>query len=175
MPIPLAVPLALGIGSKIASFFGGRGKAKAQKKAAESQRLAQIRRMELGQKGSADTRRSRLSLAQALLGGMPGTTAGGHVQTNVALDPEILRQLGIERKYDFSEAVGSEADPGAGAGASFVGGLLGDLGSAASTARAEQMQRDGELGGFGGTEFRPQDIPGMGTPFYDPNKDYEIK
>jgi len=171
MPIPLAVPLALGGLSKLAGFFSGKKKAKEQKAAAERARVAQVAGLNIGQNQREDQRIARLNLAQSLLGGVSPTTAGGRVNTNVALDPELVKRLGVRRSYDFNSAVPVGADPGAGAGSAFLGGLLGDLGGAAAQARSAP----GAVGGFGGSEFRPADIPGMGQPFYDPNKDYEIK
>jgi hypothetical protein len=158
---------------RLFGFLSSRKKASAERKANESRTKATVTSRTLNQKMGEDRRLGRLSLAQSLLGGTPSTTAGGRVNTNTALDPELMAKLGVERKYDFSGTVGEEADPGAGAGSAFLGGLAGDLGQAAGDYAS--TRDPGAVGGFGGSEFRPQDIPGMGQPFYDPNKDYEIK
>jgi len=99
----MAVPLLVaGLAAKaIGSFLKGRSqkkKAKEQMAASERERKSTVAGLSLQQTMGEDKRRARLALAQSLLGGVAGTTAGGRVNTNVALDPALLAQLGVERK-----------------------------------------------------------------------------
>lgn len=122
MALPLAGLLAASLAAKgIGGLFGNRSK---KKKAAESKR-ATTAGLNIQQKRSEDARRARLQLGASLLGGVPRTTAGGGVNTNVGLDPELVKQLGVERTYDFGSAVPDES---AGGGSAFLSGLFGGIG-----------------------------------------------
>jgi hypothetical protein len=122
------VAAGIGLGLKgLGKLFGG----KAKKKQNDNQRNATIAGLTIQQKQAEDKRRARLALANSLLGSVPGTTAGGGVNTNVALDPEMVKQLSLERTYDFGSAV---PDANAGAGSAFLSGLFGGAGDLATAA-----------------------------------------
>lgn len=103
------------------SYFGH----KAKKKQNNAQRSATTAQLTIGQKQREDARRAKVSLGGSILGNVPKTTAGGAVNTGVAIDPELLKQLGVERTYDFQSAV---PDNNAGSGSAFLSGLFGDVG-----------------------------------------------
>lgn len=118
------------------SYFGH----KAKKKQNNAQRSAATAQLTIGQKQREDARRAKVSLGGSILGNVPKTTAGGAVNTGVAIDPELLKQLGVERTYDFQSAI---PDGNAGAGSAFLSGLFGDVGDTLAGAY-------GGLGGGGG-------------------------
>jgi len=165
MPLPLAMGVGLGL-KALGGLFGRRGQKKKDEAAnllRKQQVTAKRRQAEIGVQAGEDTRLARLQMAQALLGGVPGQTAGGRVNTNTQIDPATLQALGVRRNYDFSEAFAPEApEAGAGAGSSFLGGLAGDLGGAALDYGLGKPQGS-PVGGFGGeSEFDPSAIPGLG-------------
>lgn len=116
--IPAAAILAAKAGK---AYFGS----KAKKKQNDAQRTADVSALTIEQKQREDARRARVDAGASLLNGVPGTTAGGGVNTGVSLDPELVKRLGLERTYDFKSAV---ADRNAGAGSAFLSGLFGDVG-----------------------------------------------
>src|SRR4051812_25078332 len=138
--IPLVVALAAKAGQ---SYFGN----KAKKKQAESNRNANIAQLTIGQKQREDSRRAHLALADSMLNRIPKTTAGGGVNTNVGLDPELVKQLGVERTYDFASAV---PDGAAGSGSAFLSGLFGGVADTVPYGVG-----GGSSGGGGGGETAP--------------------
>lgn len=139
MPLPILAVAAGALAAKAASrYFGGKAK---KKQEAESNR-ANTAALDIRQKQGEDERRSRVRLGTSLLNGVPSTTAGGAVNTNVGLDPELVNQLMLERKYDFGSAM---QKPGTGAGSAFLSGLFGDVGDFATSYGA---------GAFGGAAGR---------------------
>jgi len=119
MPIPaLAVAGGSLLFKGLSSLFGG----KAKKKQYNVQRNAAIAGLNIKQKQGEDARRARLQLANSILSRVPSTTAGGGVNTNVALDPELVKQLGVEHTYDFGSAVPEYAGGGVNG---FLEGLFG--------------------------------------------------
>lgn len=90
----------------------------------DANRDATIASLTLRQKMSEDQRRARLALAMGLLGGVPETTAGGGVRTNLDLDPALIADLDKERTYDFGAAVPERA----GGLDAFLSGLFGTAG-----------------------------------------------
>lgn len=117
--IPAAILAAKGISAL--------EKKKAQSKQNDSQRNATIASLTLRQKQSEDARIARLKLGADMLGRVPKTTAGGGVNTNVGIDPELLKQLEIARTYDFGSTV---PDGNAGSTDAFLSGLFGSAGDA---------------------------------------------
>lgn len=120
------------------AYFSGRSK----KKKAEEQKKAATAQLTVGQQQREDVRRGRLELGASMLSRVPKTTAGGGVNTNVALDPDLVAKLGVERKYDFASTVPDQA---AGNGSEFVSGLFGGAGDALAGAYGHG------LGGGGGS------------------------
>lgn len=115
---PVTIAALVSLGAKgISALFGHR----ASNARNANQRSAQIAGLNLQQQRSEDSRRARLNLGAGMLNGVPGSTAGGRVNTNVALDPELLRTLGQERRYNFAAAVPNES---AGSGSNVVAGLF---------------------------------------------------
>lgn len=119
-PATIAFIASLGI-KGLGSLFGH----KAAKKKAANTRAATISGLNIQQKQKEDARRARLQLGSSILGRVPKTTAGGGVNTNVGLDPELVKALGVERTYDFGSAVPDES---AGGGSAFLSGLFGGIG-----------------------------------------------
>src|SRR5687767_5398160 len=120
MPLPAAaVAAAISLGLK---GLGGRCGRKGQTAANNDQRQSTINALTLQQKQREDARRRRVNLGASVLGRIPSTTAGGRVNTNVALDPEMVSQLATERTYDFAGAV---PNANAGSGSAFLSGLFG--------------------------------------------------
>lgn len=111
-----AAAIASGVLKLGGKIFGGIS---AKKKLNEQNRAATAS-MTLAQKRAEDQRRARLALANGLLSGVPATTAGGGVNTNVGLDPALFAQLDRERTYDF----GSTLPKHAGGVYGFLGGLF---------------------------------------------------
>lgn len=127
MPLPILAVAAGALAAKAASkYFGGKAK---KKQEAESNR-ANTAALNLQQKQQEDARRSRVELGSSLLNGVPSTTAGGAVNTNVGLDPALVEKLMLERKYDFGSTM---RKPGTGAGSAFLSGLFGDIGDFATS------------------------------------------
>ena len=146
MPIPaLAVAGGSLLFKGLSSFFGHKSKTKANKE----QRRAQIAALTLQQKQREDARRARVDAASSLLGRVPATTAGGGVNTNVALDPELVKRLSTERTYDFSSAV---PDENVGAGSAFLSGLFGGVGDLG--AYLYDQQHAGAEGAGGGGQLQ---------------------
>lgn len=122
--IPAAAFLAAKIGK---SYFNSRSK----KKANTEQKRADVSALTTQQKQGEDSRRARVQAAGSLLNGVPSTTAGGGVNTNVGLDPALLASLGAERTYDFASGI---PDRNKGAGSALIAGLFGDVGDTIATA-----------------------------------------
>lgn len=118
MPLPIA---AIALGSLALKGLGGLFGRRAANKRNANQRSAQIAGLNIGQRQREDTRRGRLSLGNSVLGRVPGSTAGGRVNTGVSLDPEVVANLSRERTYDFASAVPDES---AGSGSAFAAGLF---------------------------------------------------
>lgn len=115
---PATITLLASLGVKgLSALFGNRAKGKQE---AENRRAA-TSGLNIGQKQREDARRARLALANGLLGGVPGTTAGGGVNTNVGLDPALFERLNQERTYDF----GSTMPQSKGGIDAFLSGLFG--------------------------------------------------
>jgi hypothetical protein len=112
----VAAGILLGL-KGLSSWFG---KKSADKQYGEN-RDATVAGLNIKQEMSEDKRRAMLALANSLLGGVPGTTGGGNIRTNVALDPALFAQLNEERKYDFGSAVPEKA----GGMDGFLSGLFG--------------------------------------------------
>jgi type II secretory pathway pseudopilin PulG len=119
----------------LGSIFGTRSKNKQQ---AEQNRAAAAG-LAIQQKRGEDERRARLQLGNSLLGGVPSTTAGGGVNTNVGLDPELVKSLGLERTYDFGSAM---PKPGAGGIDAFLAGLFGGAADTLPYTNFSQQQPD---------------------------------
>jgi len=132
-------PLSLGLagGSLLFKGLGALFGHKSKSKANDEQRRAQIAALTLAQKQREDARRARLELGSSILNRVPATTAGGRVNTNVALDPELVKKLGMERTYDFGSAVPNE---NAGASSAFLSGLFGGAGDLATSMYQPQGQ-----------------------------------
>jgi hypothetical protein len=140
MPDPATIALLASLGFKgLSSLFGGRSR---RKKEDESRR-ATTAGLTLAQKQREDARRARLALASGLLGGVPATTAGGGVRTNVGLDPALLARLDQERTYDF----GSTLPRSVGGIDAFLEGLLG--GAADVVPRMIDPEANAAAGGEG--------------------------
>lgn len=128
MPAPIvtaAVVTALLKG--LGHVFGQKGK----KKREAEQRRATVATKTTRQKMAEDARRSRVRAGASLLGGVPATTAGGAVNTNVGLDPALVADLEKERTYDFES---TEPKAGVGATWDFLDGLFGDAGDVVTRA-----------------------------------------
>jgi hypothetical protein len=151
MPLPL---LAIGAGLLAAkagqAYFGNKSK----KKKAEDQKKSTTNALTIQQKRSEDARRARLQLGASMMNSVPKTTAGGGVNTNTGIDPELLAQLNIERQYDFGSAV---PDGAAGNGSAFVSGLFGAAGDTITG------MYGGGMGGGGGTPTSASMLYDRGT------------
>jgi hypothetical protein len=144
MPLPL---LAIAAGALAAKAASKIAKKKAQSNANKEQKRATTAQLTIGQKQREDARRARLDAGSSLLGGVPKTTAGGGVNTNVGLDPELVKRLGVERTYDFGSAL---PDANKGATWALLSGLFGDVGD---------FGADYAMGGMGGGSTAPwQDV-----------------
>lgn len=141
MPLGL-VPLAL------SAIFKNRSSNKRN----NEQRRATTAQLTLAQKQREDARRARFQYGASLLEGVPGTTAGGRVNTNVALDPELVRSIGAERTYDFAGAVPNQ---NAGAGSAFAAGLIDNIFSSADETAAYMAP------GAAGAPSVPGGVPGL--------------
>lgn len=122
MPAPIvtaAVVTALLKG--LGHVFGQKGK----KKREAEQRRATVATKTTRQKMAEDARRARVRAGASLLGGVPQTTAGGAVNTNVGLDPALVADLEKERTYDWGAGIPDESK---GATWEFLGGLFDDAG-----------------------------------------------
>lgn len=97
-------------------------KKKSASKQFNAKRDAEIASLNLRQKQNEDTRIGRLKLGASMMGNVPATTAGGGVQTHAGLDPELIKQLEIEKKYNYDQTVPTDA----GAFDAFVAGLAGN-------------------------------------------------
>src|SRR5688500_18518885 len=122
------MPLGI-IPSTLAAIFGRS----ARNKQNDDQRKAAINALTLQQKQREDARRGRIDFGASVLGQIPRTTAGGRVNTNVALNPEMVARLAAERTYDFAGAVPNE---NAGSGSAFLAGLIENLGNSADETAA---------------------------------------
>lgn len=132
------LPFAIALAAKgTQAYLSSRSKKKQAKEGKRSTTAA----LQLQHKQREDARRARLQTAASMLNGVPSTTAGGGVNTNVGLDPELLRQLNVERQYDFESAVPDETQ---GSTDAFLSGLFGGAGDVAGYYGAQQG------GGFGG-------------------------
>lgn len=101
MPIPLAAAAAIAaLGKGVGSILKSKGQNKKNQEAYRSTVAAK----NLAQKQVEDKRIGNLSLANSLLSRVPKTTAGGAVNTNVALDPALVAQLSKPREYDYASA-----------------------------------------------------------------------
>jgi hypothetical protein len=108
-----------------AKTISGWAKTKAKKKQNDESRRALIAQLTTGQKQREDSRLAHLNIGSSILGRVPTTTAGGGVNTGVALDPELVKQLGVERTYDFASTVPKDTT---GASA-YLGALMGEVGN----------------------------------------------
>lgn len=134
MPVPIAAAAAVAFLKGLQAFLGKKSK---DKKAKEQNR-ASTAALTLTQKQREDQRRARLRAANSLLGGVPATTAGGGVNTNVGLDPALVADLDKERTYDFGSAL---PDSGTGSTYDFLSGLFGELGDTATRAFGSRTRK----------------------------------
>lgn len=171
----IGTAVGAGVGA-LAGAIGGFFKGKGQEKKAKEDRRALTEGMNLNQKMGEDKRLARLKAAQSILG-----SAGG----DYALDPGLVAQLGIERKYDFSKAV---PDQLAGAGSAYAAGLFDDALAYGDQFAANKIDTMGS-GGFnpwdlitsksragGDSGFMPSPVAGGNTsmenfdPGFDPTR-----
>lgn len=145
LPVILAAATLAAKGAS--SIFGN----KAKRKQEQENKRAATEQANTRQKMMEDERRNRVRIAQQLLGGVPQTTAGGGVNTNVGMDPSFWDEQMKERTYDFGKGV-PESKGGTQA---FLAGLFGGIGE---TIPAMYNPAGGAGGMGGGMPSKPAPI-----------------
>lgn len=152
---PVTTAALISLGAKgLSKLFGGRS----DKKKQEEQNRSTAAGLTIQQKQREDARRARLAMAQGLLGGVPATTAGGGVNTNVGLDPALVEKLMAERTYDFAGAMPRST----GGVDAFLSGLFGGAADVAPYLIPGARDDANDDGGspFGGSP-RPAGVPAI--------------
>lgn len=127
MPAPIVAAATVAFLKGLSALMNKKAKSKQGKE----QNRANTEALNLAQKRSEDSRRARVRAGASLLGGVPSTTAGGAVNTNVGLDPGLVADLEKERTYDYGKTM---PDSDKGATYEFLAGLLGGAGDVTTTA-----------------------------------------